>query len=915
MPAMPELFAEVALNAPLPGTFTWHVPAALVDQVRPGQLVQVPFRNALQPGIVVALNDRSEIEVTQPLQALLDPEPVLNARQLALARWLSRENRMPPGPCLWLFLPPGLGSRRGLRVSLEEDAPGGGAFPDDPPAQQLLDLLRRRGPLTNRQLDSALRGSNWRAALERLQSAGLLRSEALLLPPPRPRQLRAATLAIPPQQIDAVVPRLGRRSRRADLLQVVAAAGATGLPVDEALARAGTTRERLRQALKEGLLRQPEGKDGHIVSAVPADALAERLIALRHAQRPLQILRMLADADAPLSLQQLRAATGATMTHFRRLEEAGLVRLGERVSDYEARARDFVPATAPPLTAEQQQAWEQIEAALHRRPRANEAARRRFLLHGVTGSGKTEIYLRAIERVLQQGRQALFLVPEIALGAQTLRRVAARFPGQVALAHSGLGDGERHEVWRRARAGETTVVVGTRSALFTPLPDVGLVILDEEHDASYRQGAGSALPYYHARSVAAEMMRANDGVLLLGSATPDVETFYRASRGELRLLRLPRRIMGHRTRIRQQADERGVAACYVPAPAGLALMIGLAPVQLVDMRSELRTGNTGIFSRALLAALRETLADKQQALLFLNRRGAHTWVFCRDCGHVERCPNCDSALTWHRHDARLRCHLCNHERAAPRNCPACRSRRIRYFGAGTQQVEQELQRHFPRARVLRWDADSARSAGVHDRLLQRFSDHEADVLVGTQMIARGLDLPLVTLAGMVNADHGLNLPDFRAGERCFQLLTQAAGRAGRGLPGGRAILQTYQPEHYAIRTAAAQDYEAFYEQEIAWRRALGHPPLRRLARILIQHENAARAQQEAHSAAQQLRHIIQQQGLRATELIGPAPCYFTRVRKQLRWHLLLRSPDPTLALDALRPGHGWLIDLDPVDLL
>ena len=411
------------------------------------------------------------------------------------------------------------------------------------------------------------------------------------------------------------------------------------------------------------------------------------------------------------------------------------------------------------------------------------------------------------------------------------------------------------------------------------------------------------------------MMRANDGILLLGSATPDVETYFHALRGDLRLLRLPQRIMGHRQRIRQQADEQGLEPRYVPAPAGLALMIELAKVQLVDMRSELRTGNSGIFSRKLHAALREVLASKQQALLFLNRRGANTWVFCRDCGHVERCPHCDSALTWHRHDARLRCHLCNHERAAPHNCPTCSSRRIRYFGAGTQQVEQELQRHFPHARVLRWDADSARSAGAHDRLLQRFVDHEADVLVGTQMIAKGLDLPLVTLAGVVSADHGLNLPDFRAGERSFQLLTQVAGRAGRGLAGGRAILQTYQPEHYAIQTAAAQDYETFYAQEIAWRRALGHPPLRRLARILIQHENAARAQQEAHRAAQQLHQIIRERDLRATELIGPAPCFFTRIRKQYRWHMLLRSPDPALALDHLHPGRDWIIDLDPVDLL
>ena len=858
MPTGPRRFAEVALNAPLPDTFTWHVPPDLLNQVRPGQLVRVRFGTSLQPGLLVELNDSSDIAGTKPLEALLDPEPLLDARQIALARWISRRFRMPFGPCLWLFLPPGMGSRRGLRVSLVEEPQNPEAADADALTTQLLGLLRRRGPLTSAQIAGALPKSDWRAKVRELETAGLLRSEPALLPPPRPQQLRTASLAVAPADVESLKPRLGRRSRRADLLQVVADAGSAGLPLQEALSRSGTDRATLRRAGREGLLRTVAAEDGErLTSAVPAADLEARLLALRQAERPLRALRLLADADAPLPTRHLQRETGITSGGLERLQEAGLVQLGSSEAWFNARvARDFVPEAAPPLTPGQQAAWREIEEEIERWPKVRQAHHRRFLLFGVTGSGKTEIYLRAIDRVLAQGRQAIFLVPEIALTAQTLRRVTARFPGQVAVSHSGLGDAERHHIWRRARAGEIAVVVGTRSALFTPLPDVGLVILDEEHDSSYRQGPDAAIPYYHARSVAAEMMRVNDGILLPGSATPDVETFHRAQRGDLRLLQLPQRIMGHRRRIRQLAQERKVDSRYVPAPAGLALMIDLAPVQLVDMRSELRSGNTGIFSRALQAALREVLADKQQALLFLNRRGANTWVFCRDCGHVERCPHCDTSLAWHRHDGRLRCHLCDFERAPPRSCPACRSRRIRYFGAGTQQVEQELQRHFPRARVLRWDADSARNAAAHDSLLQRFSDHEADVLVGTQMIARGLDLPLVTLAGMVNADHGLNLPDFRAGERSFQLLTQAAGRAGRGLAGGRAILQTYQPEHYAIQTAVAQDYRAFHAQEIAWRRALGHPPFRRLARILFQHESEMRAQVEAQQAAQQLRQII-----------------------------------------------------------
>ena len=917
MSTRPACFAEVALNLPLPGTFTWHVPEALLDQVRPGQLLRVRFGTGLQPGILVELASHSEIAQTRPLESLLDPEPFLSAQQIDLALWISRRFRMPPGPCLWLFLPPGLGSRRGMRVTLIEGARDSDAGESDPLARQVLDLLQRRGPLTNTQIGSALPKTGWRETVRKLEAAGLLRSEPALLPPARPRQSRTAALAIPRESIDARRHLIGRRSRRGDLLAGVADAGPGGLPLQEALTRSATDRATLRRAEREGLLRcLGSGDDARLVSAVPPGELDATLLNLRQAQRPLRVLKLLARADAPVATRQLQQETGITPAGLHRLEDAGLIHLGSAEGWFNARvAGDYVPEEAPPLTPGQLAVWREIERETGRWPQVREAEKRRFLLFGVTGSGKTEIYLRAIERVLQQGRQALFLVPEIALTAQTLRRVTARFPGQVAVAHSGLGDGERHHIWRQARAGEIQVVVGTRSALFTPLPDVGLVILDEEHDSSYRQGPDAAIPYYHARGVAEEMMSARDGILLLGSATPDVETFHRAQRGDLRLLELPQRIMGHRRRIRQLTGDGEQKSRYLPAPAGLALMVDLAPVRLVDMRSELRSGNTGIFSRALQAGLRDVLANRQQALLFLNRRGANTWVFCRDCGHVERCPNCDNSLTWHRHDGRLRCHLCNFERAPPHTCPDCRSRRIRYFGAGTQQVEQELQRLFPRARVLRWDADSASSPVAHDRLLQRFSDHEADVLVGTQMIARGLDLPLVTLAGMVNADHGLNLPDFRAGERSFQLLTQTAGRAGRGLAGGRAILQTYQPEHYAIQTAVDQDYRAFHEQEIAWRRRLGHPPFRRLARILIQRESEVRAEQEARQAAEQLRQIIDTKDLRGSELIGPAPCFFTRIRRQYRWHLLLRSPDPGLALDELQPGRDWIIDLDPLDLL
>ncbi|MBZ0296202.1 MAG: primosomal protein N' [Anaerolineae bacterium] len=538
-----------------------------------------------------------------------------------------------------------------------------------------------------------------------------------------------------------------------------------------------------------------------------------------------------------------------------------------------------------------------------------------FLLHGVTGSGKTEIYLRAMELTLAQGRQVMFLVPEIALTPQTVRRIASRFPGRLAVMHGSLSEGERYDTWRRAREGMVEIIIGARSALFTPFPDVGLIILDEEHDHSYKQGAGFSQPYYHARRLAEVMMHRNDGVLILGSATPDLETMFRARRGEMALLQMPNRIMGHRTRILELSEREGVKARYYPASAQDAMTIDLPPVQVVDMREELKAGNTSIFSQELQDGLTAVLDKGEQAILFLNRRGANTFVFCRDCGYVDHCPRCDTPLTHHRYDNRMRCHLCGYTSATRQVCPSCQSRRIKFFGAGTQHVEQEMKRQFPLARVVRWDADTARDAQTHEALLEQFVEQRADVLIGTQMVAKGLDLPLVTLVGVISADVGMGLPDFRANERTFQMLTQVAGRAGRGLLGGRALLQTYQPDHYALVAATQHDYDAFYTQEIASRRDLHYPPFQRLLRILFQLGNDSKAQLEAERAADLLRQRITRAQIPDTHIIGPAPCFFARVNNIYRWHVLLRGPDPTAVLRDFDIPRNWYVDVDPVDVL
>ncbi len=944
------MYAEVAVNVPVHGTFHYQIPHELADMTQIGQLVQVGFRTAQQHGIIVDLLTKIDVRQPKLISSLLDQRPVVTPAQVEIARWMSNYYRMPLGTCLWLFLPPGLAGRRDIQVTLlNVDADG----LEDVEAQ-IVALLQRRGPLLGNQLNQALPGKEWRAAVDALIRLGVVSQQSVLATPrARPKMIRTATLAIHPDQIPQVARHLGRNSKQADVLEVVAAAGEDGLPVERVLRYAETTKSTLKKVADSGLIHL---EDNQVSLTIPPETVAEQLIALRKGETQQRVLKVLARENGAMDVSWLYAQAGAKANDLKRLEDEGLVLLGETASWRDSLAqRDFVPALAPPLTPEQQAVWdviaEQIKAwdwvkdnrlpsspasrggdnsasaspsefgertiASQQSPPPDVETRRHstFLIHGVTGSGKTEIYLRAIELILAQGRQALFLVPEIALTAQTVRRVAARFPGKVGVVHSGLSEGERYDTWRRAREGLLSIVVGARSALFTPFPDLGLIVMDEEHDSSYKQGADTQQPYYHVRAVAEQMMRANKGILLLGSATPAIETYFRAQQSDIRLLELPNRIMGHRTRILEQSEREGITGRYYPARADEALTIDLPTVEVVDMRDELKAGNADMFSRSLKAALRMVLDQGEQALLFLNRRGTNTYVFCRDCGYVEACPYCDLPMTYHRYDERLRCHLCGFEKVSPFQCPDCQSRRIKYFGVGTQEVEQVLQRHFPLVRVLRWDADTARKPGAHEEILQRFLDHKADIVVGTQMIAKGLDLPRVTLVGMVSADVGLNLPDFRAGERTFQLLTQVAGRAGRGLLGGRAILQTYQPQHYVIAAAAAQDYQRFFTQEIAYRRELGYPPLRRLARLVFQFSSANKAQAEAERAAQWLQQRIHMQGLTSTEIIGPAPCFFGRINDIHRWHLLVRSPDPMLALEGLEISRGWLLDIDPVGVL
>ena len=545
------------------------------------------------------------------------------------------------------------------------------------------------------------------------------------------------------------------------------------------------------------------------------------------------------------------------------------------------------PTTASPvaLTAAQGKALARITATLD----SPDAMPRSMLLHGVTGSGKTEVYLRAIAHAVELGKQAIYLVPEISLTPQTVGLVNERFPGRAAVLHHRLTDRERFDQWWRIRDGLADVVVGPRSALFAPTFNLGLVIVDEEHEPAYKQEEFP--PYYHARDAALALARRCGAVVVMGSATPDVVTFHDAARGRHHLLSLPDRVPG---------------SDGVPIP--------LADAGIVDMRQELREGNRSVFSRSLTDALDATIDAGQQAILFLNRRGSAAFMQCRECGCVVTCSRCSVAYAYHRDTSRLLCHYCNRSRRLPRACPQCRGGRIREMGAGTEAVEAELRRRYPGVRIERWDSDAVRGPAELERAMGRLANGEAQILIGTQMVARGLDLPNVTLSAVLLADLGLNLPDFRAGERAFALLCQVCGRSGRGNQPGRAIIQTYQPDHYAIAAAAAQDYQAFYQTEIEARRLQGNPPFSRLAHILCADSSVRAVQQTLEELGGRLRNRTAREGRGDVEVIGPTPCQPERVRGRYRWRLLLRGRRLWQFLDGEPIPRNCRVMVDPVRL-
>ena len=916
-------YAEIAVDAPVghSRTFSYSIPSHLSPV--PGQLVWVPFGRRIAQGVVMEMTAASRVaaELTKDILQPVEPAPLVGEAQLALARWTSGYYLCSLFSAVALFLPPGFESQ--VRSRLYRS-------PGNVPVEA--------GQENAHQMEVA-------ACLEKLaESPGMIEADFVKM--------------------------LGRSGERT-LRRL--------LEKGEVRREAELPYPRLKPQYTRYLVAgADEGNDAAIDGQSRLSDKQSRLLAtVREAREPY-----------PATLANKEFGGGVANALVRRgLLGQEWVRVGPvpvSQSPFGKGGQGEVGGSVPPeLTAEQADALGRIVDALespqppfgkgeYRRDSLHRGGYRggsgSFLLHGVTGSGKTEVYLRAIGRAVAAGRQAVYLVPEISLTPQTVERVSGRFPGRVAVLHSRLTDRQKFDQWWKVRDGEYDVVVGPRSALFAPLPRLGLIVIDEEHEWTYKQE--EAEPLYHARTVALEYARRTGAVVVMGSATPDVETYHRARRGQHRLLELPHRIgagipptplwergeqgeyPSQRVRKKPDLGREGAETGQTPdlkgrvettyrlsresgsalsahmdsrfrGNDGLGLNLpfkhppraGLARVEVCDMRLELREGNRGIFSRGLSAALQDCVGRGRQAVLFLNRRGSASIVQCRGCGYVVSCRRCSAPMAYHSVDGRLRCHSCNRSRRSPDSCRECGGRQIRRLGVGTQRVVAEVEELLPGVQVERWDSDATRSGADHEETMARFASGETQVLVGTQMVAKGLDVPNVGVAGVVLADIGLHVPDFRSSERTFGLLCQLAGRAGRGGLPGEVYIQTYTPEHYAIATAARQDYEALYEREIRSRRELGNPPFNELVHAVFLHTNATACQRQATNTARMLRGKAYSEGLTDVELIGPAPGIPSRLRGRYRWHVALRGRNLHRFLEGVTFPLGSIVDVDPAHVL
>ncbi len=670
-------------------------------------------------------------------------------------------------------------------------------------------------------------------------------------------------------------------------------AGRKRIPLKEAEASGLLTT--VKDYVKQGIItvdtairQQTAVKKVRMIQIADKETLETLLASIQqNAKKQIELMHwMIEHAGETISAKQLMEQSGIQAAILKAVIEKGAA-TEELAEVYREPELPQLKDTAIPvrLTEEQAVALARITDSFDKRKPET------FLLHGITGSGKTEVYLRAIKHVLDQGKEAIVLVPEISLTPQMTARFKERFGPLVAVMHSGLSSGEKFDEWRKIQRGEVKVVVGARSAIFAPFENIGLIILDEEHESTYKQ---EDTPRYHARDVAIKRSEYYNCPVILGSATPSLESYARASKGVYSLLTLSKR-----------AKDQELPA-----------------VTVVDMREELRNGNRSMFSLPLADAVRIRLEKGEQTVLFLNKRGFSSFVLCRDCGTVVECPNCDISLTYHRANERLKCHYCGHEERVPLQCPQCESEHIRFFGTGTQKAQEEIAKLFPEARVIRMDVDTTRQKGAHERLLRQFSEGQADILLGTQMIAKGLDFPNITLVGVLAADTTLHLADFRAAEKTFQLMTQVSGRAGRHDLAGEVFIQTYTPEHYAIELSKAQHYEPFYQLEMATRRQYGYPPYYYVTLVQFTHEDLLKVADYAEKGTRYLKEHLSQK----TVVIGPTASAISRVNNRYRYQCLIKyKKEPKLTetlqqlikiyrTDWIKSGLIMTVDVEPASI-
>ncbi|MCM3133674.1 primosomal protein N' [Paenibacillus polysaccharolyticus] len=807
--------AKVIVDVPVKQTdrpFDYLIPDSMKEWIEVGSRVGVPFGHRTVQGFVVDLVPRTGEESfrLKPIQELLDIVPPLSKDLVELAEWMSERYASNRILSLQVMVPTALKGKAERYISLGDALDGqvGGESSNE-------DVLFVWGEesTTEKVQQDIIRFVKSRGQVPLQQLSRKYPNHAALI-----KKLLLGGVLLESQ---AIKDKLNKKTMKS-----------VNLAVDIAVA-------------EEALFSFPS-----------------------KAQRQKEILSFLLEMKdlLPMPLKEVLSTLQVSAATIKGLEEKGLV-VTEDVEVFRDpyQGRRFKPTEPLKLTDEQQGVYSSINSRLQ------EHRHGVFLLHGVTGSGKTEVYLQTIQQCINQDRQAIVLVPEIALTPQMVERFKGRFGDQVAVMHSRLSGGERYDEWRKIREGQVKVAIGARSAVFAPFSRLGLIIMDEEHETSYKQ---EETPKYHARDVAVKRAQQHQAVVVLGSATPSLESYY-AARSQSNddfaplLLEMPTRALGN----------------------------NLPDVRIIDMREELKDGNRSMFSRALHKGLEERLERGEQTVLLLNRRGYSTFVMCRSCGYVAGCPECDISLTYHQRSNNLRCHYCGYAEAAPETCPDCGSEHIRYFGTGTQRVEEELAKLFPGIRVIRMDVDTTTEKGAHEKLLKQFREKKADVLLGTQMVAKGLDFPDVTLVGVITADSALNLPDFRAAEKTFQLLTQVAGRAGRHQLPGEVFVQSYTPEHYSIGHASQHDYVSFVKEELLHRRNLQYPPYCRLILVTFSHEqlpvlirlaeNYTRLLKEKANAAGWLGSLGRFSN-EAFDVLGPVASPIPRIKNRYRFQCMIK---------------------------